>query len=151
MALYSSLIESKLLYGLSTMVLTVCQKRILNGFQSRCLRRIFGIKPSYISRVSNACVLEKAVCVLATNLLLRRQMRMLGKVLRAPEGHPLQKSSFIPGTNRPATDQYVRRVGRPAKEWIPEMMREAESRLGSTERVLQTALNKKAWDTFFAD
>ena len=58
--IFNSLIESKLLYSLSTICLTVSQERQLNGFQNRCLRVIIGIKPSYLSRVSNAAVLAKA-------------------------------------------------------------------------------------------
>ena len=34
---YVSLVESKLLYSMATLVLTVAQRRKLNGFQNRCL------------------------------------------------------------------------------------------------------------------
>ena len=49
LALYVALVESRLLYGLSSLCLTVAQKRKLDGFQCRCLRSIFGIKPAFIS------------------------------------------------------------------------------------------------------
>ena len=116
LGIYGSLIESKLIYGLSSICLTVAQERQLNGFQNRCIRTIIGIKPSYISRVSNADVLSKSGHTLATNLLRQRQMNLLSRVLQAEEGHPLRTATFIPGTDHPLTDRYVRRRGAPCKE-----------------------------------
>ena len=52
-----------------------------------------------------------------TDLLLQRQI----PVARAPNNHPLQMSAFIPGTWQPVTDKYVRRVGRPRREWVTEV------------------------------
>ena len=147
--LYESLVEARLLYGLSTLVLTVSQKRKLNGFQNRCLRTIAGIRPSYISRVSNDEVLRRTGHRLATDSLLRRQMHLLGKVLRAPEGHPLRVSSFIPKSNHPVTERYVRRVGRPAREWVPEMIKAAVDKLGSMQKVVAIAPNREAWRKSF--
>ena len=147
--LYSSLVEAKLLYALSTLIFTMSSKRQLNGFQNRCLRTIVRIKPSYISRVSNAAVLRKSGHRLATDLLQNQQIQLLGRVIRAPEGHPLRTASFIPGTNWPATERYVRRVGRPSAEWVPEMMRIAEDRLGSTRAVVSAAMNKQTWSAAF--
>ena len=40
------------------------------------------------------------------------------KVARAPNNHPLHMAAFIPGTWQPITDKYVRRVGRPRREWV---------------------------------
>jgi hypothetical protein len=118
LAIFSSLIESKLLYGLSSICLTVAQERKLNGFQNRCLRGIIGVKPSYVSRVSNATVLERSGHTLATHLLRRRQMQLLGRVLQSGEGHPLRAVTFIPGTDYPLTERFVRRRGAPGKEWL---------------------------------
>ena len=73
LAIFSSLIESKLLYGLSSICLTVAQERKLNGFQNRCLRKIVGVAPAYASRVSNATVLRKAACRSATDVLRKRR------------------------------------------------------------------------------
>ena len=72
--IFGHLIESKLLYGLSSICLTVAQERKLNGFQNRCLRQIIGVKPAYISRVSNAEVLQKSGHTLATQLLRQHQI-----------------------------------------------------------------------------
>ena len=115
LAIYSSLIESKLLYGLSSICLTVAQERQLNGFQNRCLRSIIGVKPSYISRVSNVEVLQRTAHSSATDLLRQRQMRLLCKIVESGEEYPLRRASFIPGTDQPLTDQFVRRRGAPCK------------------------------------
>ena len=116
LAIYHMLVESKLLYSLSSICLTVAQERQLNGFQNRCLRHIIGVSPSFISRVPNAEVLQRSGHMAATVLLQKRQLQLLGKVLRSPEGHPLRTASFIPGTNHPVTDPFVRRCGTPCKE-----------------------------------
>ena len=122
LAIYAALIESKLMYGLSTLCFTVAQARQLNGFQNRCLRSIMGIKSAYVTRVSNAEVLLRSGHTLATELLRKRQLGLLDRVLRCPEGHPLRNASFIPGTNYPLTERYVRRRRRPSKEWLRTLL-----------------------------
>ena len=104
--------------GLSSICLTVAQERKLNGFQNRCLRGIIGVKPSYISRVSNAVVLARSGHTLATQLLRRRQMQLLGRVLQSGDGHPSRAVTFIPGTDYPLTERFVRRRGAPGEEWL---------------------------------
>ena len=96
----------------------------MNGFQNRCVRRIIGVTPAVISRVSNADVLQKARHRQLTLTLRKRRLQLFGKVLRSPEGHPLRVVSLIPRTLEPATNRYVRRVGRPRREWVPEAVRE---------------------------
>ena len=77
---YVALIESKLLYSMASLTLTVAQQRTLNGFQNRCLRKVLGIAPAYWSRISNAVVLEQARCVKLSALLLQRQLTFFGKI-----------------------------------------------------------------------
>ena len=149
LALYSSLVESRLLYGLGTLFLTKAQRRRVNGFQNRCLRVVAGIKPSYISRVPNVEVLRATGHHLATDLLQQWQIQLLGRVMRAPEGHPLRVASFVPCSNQPATERYVRRVGRPSMEWVPEMLKIACSRPGSLEAVEAAASSQHAWSKAF--
>ena len=129
-----------------SLVLNAAQKRKIDGFQNRCLRKIIGVKPSYISRVSNVTVLARASYTSATNLLLKRRLQFLGKILRCPEGHPLRIASFIPHTLLPLTDRYVRRVGRPSKEWMKEALNEAASLFGSLDRAAPHAMRKATWD-----
>ena len=146
LALYVALVESRLLYGLSSLCLTVAQKRKLDGFQSRCLRSIFGIKPAFISRISNAHVLERSGHRAASTLLQERQLILLGRVLRAPEGHPLRSAAIAPGTqSRPATDRFVRRVGRPSKEWISDNCTNAIRIFGTMEKAQDAAMCEATW------
>ena len=99
--IFESLVESKLLYAMASLTLTVAQQRKLNGFQNRCLRKIVGVPPAYISRVSNATVLSKAGHRSATDLLLKRRLQLFGKIVRLPAEHPLRRACFIPGTFTP--------------------------------------------------
>ena len=123
--IYKALIESKLMYSLSCLCLSAAERRRLDGFQNRCLRRILGITPSFISRVSNAHVLQRASCVAATQILLQRQLILFGKALRFPYDHRMHSSSFIHGSLQAATSKYVRRVGRPRREWVTEVRNKA--------------------------
>ena len=120
--IYSGLVESRLLYSLTCCCLTVAQQRRLDGFQNRCLRRVLGVKPAFYSRVSNAEVLRQSGHRLASQLLEIKQFHLLGKVLRAPEQNPLRTCCLTPNTVAPATSRYVRRIGRPRKEWIVTTM-----------------------------
>ena len=65
----------------------------------------------------------------------------------------LKSVSFIPGSLRPETDHYVRRRGRPNKEWIPEILKLAYQIFQGSTNMKQAALSKQAWqqrlDTHF--
>eukprot|EP00972_Heterocapsa_arctica_P091643 13517548-Heterocapsa_arctica.AAC.1 len=50
---YDAVIVSKLLYGLEALSLTETDHSKLDAFQIRGLRKILGVKHSYLSRVSN--------------------------------------------------------------------------------------------------
>jgi len=77
--IYASLVETRFLYSLVSLVFTVAQSRRVDGFQNRCLRRIIGVPPAYISRVSNDAVLSKASYRCATRLLLKRRLQLFGR------------------------------------------------------------------------
>lgn len=69
------------------------------------------------------------------DLLARQQLMQLGKVLRAPPVSALHHTSLIPEMLQPAASRYVRRVGRPHKEWIPTVLPEAFKRKQSHEQL----------------
>ena len=117
----------------------------MDGFQNRCLRYIIGVKPSWISRTPNAQVLARTGHAAASQLLLMRQMQLFGKVLRADQASPLHSCSFIPGPLVPATDRYVRRVGRPCKEFVKEMLQQSVRIFGDVAAAASAASNKRAW------
>jgi hypothetical protein len=141
--IFTALIEAKLLYALSTGCFTKAELRRLDGFQARCLRIILKISPAYYSRISNEVVRQSAGFECASTKLSKRQLLLLGKIMRSPEGEPRRSSSFIPGTILAATERYVRRVGRPQKEWIPTALAEAYKVGGSDLQTLTS--NERMW------
>ena len=145
------IVESKLLHAMATLTLTVAQTRKLNGFQNRCIRKLIGVPPSFVSRISNASVLRKAGHTKASDLLRKKRLQLFGKVLRVDAMHPLRRACFIPKTFIPVTECFVRRVGRPSKEWITEVMQEARALFGNMEGASAVAQNKMAWNRALSD
>ena len=109
------------MYGLASAWLNKNDQRKLDGFQCRCLRAIWGIQPSFISRVSNEKILKMTMQTRLTTTLQKQQLTLYGKVARLPVGHPVREATFVGGSLRPAVDEFVRRVGRPRFEWAPEV------------------------------
>ena len=124
---------------------TKSEMRRLDGFQAKCLRHILGIQPPRLSRVSNHVVLEAAFCKPASRLLLQKQLILVGKVLREPRGQ-LNRVCFVNDTlQTKTTSEYIRRVGRPRKEWVTSILPTASKVAGSME-VLPTAVkNPLCW------
>ena len=81
------------------------------------------------------------------DILFDQQLQLLGKSLRAPVSSPLHSAAFIPGTQRPLVAHYIRRVGRPHKEWVSEMMKIAIAIVGSWARVVSSASSKLSWNS----
>ena len=79
--------------------------------------KILRIPAAFVSRVSNAKVLQRAGAVPFSKQLLHRQLVLLGKVARAPTGSVLRGSTFVDDTLLPQVGRYVRRVGRPHFDW----------------------------------
>ena len=122
--IFNAIIASRLLYSLSSAWLNVAEIRRLNGFQCRCLRVIMGIKASFISRVSNASVLQQSAQLKFGLQLMRQQLILYGRIARAGPDDPLRKLTFLPGTLQSAASRYVRRVGRPRNEWAAMLAKE---------------------------
>ena len=92
--IFQAVVTSRLLYGLSAALLNVAEQRRLDGFQARCLRRVWGIPPSYLSRVSNKEVLQKSGQLPYKRQLLKQQLTMFGKVARAHDDDPVRRLTF---------------------------------------------------------
>ena len=119
--LLKATIQAKLAYGLATAWLNAAERRRLDGFYIRCLRKIWDIKPAFISRTSNAAVLLHARERPITEFLQKQQVALFRRVAAAPEGCLLRDATFCKGSLRPFTDMYVRRRGRPNLEWASEV------------------------------
>ena len=142
---FQATIVSTLIYRLSTVWLSTCQRRQLNGFQARCLRDILRIPHPYQSRISNKYVLEQAGQRDIAGQLLRRQLVLFGRVARAPDTDLRRRLTFSAGSLRLASDAYVRNIGRPRKEWAKELLTIAASKLGSVATVQRLVRSSNLW------
>ena len=144
--IYQALVESKLLYGLAAVCMNVAELRRLDGFQSKCLRKILGIAPSFISRVSNSTVLQHAACKSASAQLLGMQLRLLRKVVIAGPMHPLRSSCLVGDTLQPLVSHYIRRVGRPRKEWMSTVLPHGLQIAGGSDSTMRVMMqDKQVW------
>ena len=127
---FQALVVAKLIYGLSSMWMVTVQLRRLDGFYARCLRQILKIPCSFVSRISNARVFAKAGVKPFSEQLLGRQLLLLGKVARSPDGGPCRRDTFTSGTMQPQIGRYVRRVGRPRQDWTTQLLKKGAERMG---------------------
>ena len=102
--------------------------RHLEYLHTRCLRRILGKKAAYISRLSNAAILRLARAETLASQIRRKQLKLLGHVLRKDLHDPDRLSCFQP-------DQLLqprfppgcrRRVGRPRLIWAETILPECQ-------------------------
>ena len=93
------------------------------------MRVILKVPPAYLSRVSNAAVLQRAGQVELARQLLKQQLILYARVVRKHGDDVLRGVTFAPGTDMPATSRYVRRVGRPRNEWVV-MLKKHISKMG---------------------
>ena len=139
--------QSKFLYGLAACCFTAAQLRRINGFQARCLRSILHIRPAFYSRISNAIVLQRAQQRPLTEILLDQQLMQFGKVLRNGMDSPLWTAALAPLTLsvQPLVSHYVRRRGRPRKEWVRVVLAAAQRRTNGQVNLISLAKDEPTW------
>ena len=142
---FQSVISARLLYGLNSAWLNIADARRLDGFQARCLRRILGIRHAYYSRVSNKTVLELAQQPPYTKQLLKQQLLLYGKIARSADNDPLRAVTFCRGSLRPATSQYMRKVGRPRNEWAVKLYEKALAATGGIAQLDELIKSTASW------
>ena len=98
----------------------------LDGFHARCLRRITGIKHSYISRVSNAAVLESIESPPLSAMLLEQQLKFFGNLYRRHDEDISRCLIFTPASSDLAVSEFKRRRGRPRLQWARELHKHCE-------------------------
>ena len=113
---YTSCVLSKLLFSLECETMRQTDKRRLNAFHCRCLRRIMKIPPSWISHVLNNVVLTAAGSTPLADKLLFQQLVLFGKIAKLPNNDFLRQLSFEPYTVNPSRCIFRRR-GRPRLSW----------------------------------
>lgn len=78
--IFNACVLSKVLYALESVWLLKADKTRLDAFQCYCIRRIFRIAPSFVSRISNAEVLERASADRFSFLIEDRQRKLYRKI-----------------------------------------------------------------------
>ena len=117
------------------------QRRRVDGFVARCLRRILRIPASFVSRISNAVVLARVGAKPFSQQVLKHQLHLLRKAAVTEAGHPLRKDTFSGSTLVPQIGIFIKRVGRPRQEWTSQLLREGQARFG--EACFQTLLSDR--------
>ena len=126
-------------------MLHAVEQRHLDGFQARCLRKILGVRPAYLSRVANRTILEQSKQMAYTCQLLKQQLLLYGKVARSPQEGALRGLAFCNGSLRPAADRFVRRVGRPKDEWARKL-NEAAQKVAGNNRLEDLVYDENSWN-----
>ena len=148
--IYEACVISKLMYYLDTLWLNKAEVGKLDAFHHRCLRRIAGIQPSYISRVSNEAVRASLRTQSLRNTLLKRQLICLGSVARRPAGNVLRDFIFNPDTIILRATSGPRRKGRPQDAWAKKLhaisMQIAGDEISLATMWEGTAASKLAWE-----
>ena len=115
--LYHACVVSKLLYGLESLWLLQRDLQRLDAFHAQCLRRICNISHSFLSRISNADVLQKAGEVPLTKLFKSRQLSLYDRIVCMPESSHLRRLTCEAGSDCPRVWACKRGRGRPKQQW----------------------------------
>ena len=117
---YPACVLSKLLYSLESLWLLKPERARLDAFHCRCLRVILRIPCSYVSRISNAVVLERAGMHPLSETLLSRQKAPYLKIKRQ-EHTSILRHLIMDETGGPRVWCGARRRGRPRQRWAREV------------------------------
>ena len=125
------------MYRLVTAVFNQNERRRLDGFQARCLRRILKVPAAYYSRVSNARILAMAWRKPLSEHLMRQQVILMGKIAFSPNTDVVRKSIFMPSSIelRPLPGPAKR--GRPRARWPVQVLDMCIRIAGSYEELLR--------------
>ena len=125
-AIYQSCIVSKVLHSLESLWLLKADRDRIDAFHSNCIRRILRIPHSFISRVSNQVVLEKAGVGRLSSLLERRQVALFKRIQQLPADNVLRSLVCNP-SGEPVLWCQRRRQGRPRQVWAHSVHKVLES------------------------
>ena len=115
--IFEACVQTKLLYSLDSVCLRQAERSRVDAFQAKCLRRVFGIPHSYLSRVSNAEVRAVAGRPPLSQIILASQLQLYGRVATLREDSLVRKVAIEPGGIRPQCFAHARRQGRPRLQW----------------------------------
>ena len=129
--IFDACVASKLAYGLHVCWLNKTERRRLDGFHCRGLRRILRIRPAYWSRVSNEEVFRRAASRPLSQIVSERQLLFMHKVANLPGDSLVRQALFEPDSTQLRRPNGVRRVGRPRDCWGAAVRRLALEIAGS--------------------
>ena len=115
--LYKAIVVPKLMYNLESIWLLQADKRKLDGFHARCLRKILSIPSSFVSRISNKTVLERSGETPLSTTLSERQTALYCKIAALPEDNFLRMLTCDPHSSEPRRWDLRRKRGRPKQQW----------------------------------
>ena len=115
--IFEACISSKLLYSLECECLLAADRKRLDGFHCRCLRKVQGFLHPMISHISNAEVLASASAQPISITLRDRQLSLFGKIAALPDTSLVRRVLFVPGSVVPAQLVGKRARGRPKLTW----------------------------------
>ena len=121
--IFQACVVSKLLYCLHTMWLNKAELRKIDGFQAKCLRSILHIPRPYISRLSNAAVLQRNHCRRLSAILKFRQLCLFQSIAVLPDDDVRRRCIFQPSSFILQNLSAPRRQGRPKQIWASEVYR----------------------------
>lgn len=125
--IYEACVVPSLTYTPQTAWLPIAARRRLDGFHAKCLRRICGLPPPFISHVSDADVITRASCSMKLSSRIRvQQLVLAGRCAAAPVGTPMHEA-LQQSVGRPGR----RNRGRPRTTWAADVFAEAGAMAGS--------------------
>ena len=137
------------LYGLQYSWLTLSDKRKLDAWQARILRRTLGIKASMISHITNADVLKQASTTPITTQFEHAQIKYFGHILRAAEREDISYTVCFSKTGSARLLSSRRRHGHPCDKWTNRILETTYDRFNLSRpfnaKMLTTLANSKKW------
>ena len=138
MQIYNSTVVPVLLYGTETWAMTRMQEKKLDGFDSRSLRRIMGIR--WQQRVSNVELRRRTKQPPVTSLLRKRRLKWLGHALRMDESRIAQQAMTWTAGGK-------RKPGRPKTTWPQTINRNLADMQINLDDAKELAQNRAGWRT----
>ena len=109
------------MYALDCVWLSKTELNRIDAFHCMCIRRILKISHSFYSRVSNHDVPQQAKSIPLSLTLMKRQLKLFGRIAGTTDDHILRELVFEPGSFDKQIPTSRLRRGRPRACWVNEL------------------------------